>query len=74
MSMDQTMADLGTGTAYNGDAVVLVGEQDGQRIRIEDLARQAGTVPHEILTSINTRVSRVYSSSVPRSTRLASSV
>jgi alanine racemase len=58
--MDQTMADLGTGTAYNGDDVVLVGQQGTERIRIEDLARQAGTVPHEILTSINTRVSRVY--------------
>ena len=50
----------GGGTAYNGDEVVLVGEQGTERIRIEDLARHAGTVPHEILTSINTRVSRVY--------------
>jgi len=58
--MDQTMADLSRGTAYNGDEVVLVGTQGQETIRIEDLARQAGTIPHEILTSINTRVSRVY--------------
>ncbi len=58
--MDQTMADLGRGAAYNGDEVVLVGTQGDENLRIEDLARQAGTIPHEILTSINTRVSRVY--------------
>jgi alanine racemase len=58
--MDQTMADLGRGTAYNGDDVVLVGVDGDESIRVEDLARLAGTIPHEILASINTRVSRVY--------------
>jgi alanine racemase len=54
--MDQIMADLAQGSAFNGDEVVLLG--DG--IRIEELAAWANTIPHEILTNINTRVPRVY--------------
>lgn len=61
--MDQAMVDLGpTGTAYNGDVVTLIGRDGDAVIRVEDLARWANTVPHEVLTAINTRVSRVYSS------------
>jgi alanine racemase len=62
--MDQIMADIGKGTAYNGDEVVLLGQSTGQSmgnsIRIEELAVWANTIPHEILTNINTRVPRVY--------------
>ncbi|MDB4972293.1 MAG: Alanine racemase [Myxococcaceae bacterium] len=58
--MDQIMADIGTGSAFNGDEVVLLGEQGQGAIRIEELAAWAGTIPHEVLTSINTRVPRVY--------------
>jgi alanine racemase len=60
--MDQIMVDIGKGTAYNGDEVVLLGEggADVQAIRIEELAVWANTIPHEILTNINTRVPRVY--------------
>jgi alanine racemase len=66
--MDQIMVDIGaTGTAYNGDEVVLLGAgKEGQEltqkpaIRIEELAAWANTIPHEILTSINTRVPRAY--------------
>lgn len=58
--MDQIMADIGDGSAYNGDEVVLLGEADGLSIRIEELAAWANTIPHEALTSINTRVPRVY--------------
>jgi alanine racemase len=61
--MDQIMADIGSGTAYNGDEVVLLGEskEGGDApIRIEELAGWANTIPHEILTNINTRVPRVY--------------
>ncbi len=61
--MDQIMADIGSGTAYNGDEVVLLGEsrEGGDApIRIEELAAWANTIPHEILTNINTRVPRVY--------------
>lgn len=58
--MDQVMVDIGRGSAWNGDEVVLLGKSGDQRIRAEDLACWAGTIPHEVLTSINTRVPRVY--------------
>lgn len=59
--MDQFMVDLGpTGTAYNDDEVVLIGEQDGERIRVEAVAEAAGTIPYEILTGLNERIPREY--------------
>jgi len=59
--MDQFMVDLGPqGTAYNEDTVVLIGHQDGQHIRCEDVAQVAGTIPYEILVGLNTRVPREY--------------
>jgi alanine racemase len=61
--MDQVMVDIGQGTAYNGDEVVLLGSGGDcaePPIRIEELATWANTIPHEILTNINTRVPRVY--------------
>ena len=59
--MDQFMVDLGPdGTAYNEDEVVLVGRQGGQAIRVEDIARHAGTIPYEILTGLNERIPRAY--------------
>ncbi len=58
--MDQTMINIGDGTAYNGDEVVLLGQQGNRSISVEDLAEWAGTIAYEILTSINTRVPRIY--------------
>lgn len=58
--MDQIMADIGSGSAYNGDEVVLLGGSNEARISIEELAAWANTIPHEVLTNINTRVPRVY--------------
>lgn len=58
--MDQVMVSIGWETAYNGDRVVLIGRDGGSTIRVEDLARWAGTIPHEILACINTRVPRIY--------------
>jgi len=60
ISMDQIVVNIEWETAYNDDEVVLVGEMGQERIRAEDLAEWAGTVPYEILTNINTRVPRVY--------------
>ena len=56
--MDQTMIDIGTTSAYNGDQVVLVGSDGNQQITIRDLAPWSDTVPYEILTSITARVPR----------------
>jgi alanine racemase len=58
--MDQMMVNIEAGTAYNGDEVVLIGEQDGDCLTVEELAAWAGTIPYEILTAINDRVPRLY--------------
>lgn len=58
--MDQMMINIDDGTAYNGDEVILIGQQGEEEITIEDLADWAHTIPYEILTNINTRVPRVY--------------
>jgi alanine racemase len=59
--MDQFMVDIGPGgTAYNEDEVVLIGTQDGEAIRCEDVATVAGTIPYEILVNLNTRIPRDY--------------
>lgn len=60
--MDQVMVDIGWESAWNGDEVVLIGRRDDLEIRVEELARWAGTIPYEVLTNINTRVPRVYRS------------
>lgn len=60
ISMDQCMVDIGGDSAYNGDEVTLIGEQEGARITVEELAEHCNTIPYEILTMINTRVPRRY--------------
>jgi len=59
--MDQLMVDIGRGEAFNGDEVVLLGQQGDARITVEELAEWAGTIPYEILTNVHARVPRVYS-------------
>jgi alanine racemase len=58
--MDQMMVNIEQGSGYNGDEVVLIGEQNGQRLTVEELAGWAGTIPYEILTAISERVPRIY--------------
>ena len=58
--MDQMMVNIEWDSAYNNDEVILLGESDGVSIRCEELAEWADTIPYEVLTNINTRVSRVY--------------
>jgi alanine racemase len=58
--MDQMMVNIEWGEAWNGDEVVLVGEQDGTSVTVEELAGWAGTIPYEVLTAISERVPRVY--------------
>lgn len=65
--MDQLMVDIGPdGEAYNGDPVLLLGQDGPHSITAEDLAQWANTIPYEVLTNINTRVSRQYVSSERR--------
>jgi len=63
--MDQVMVNLGWDSAFNGDEALLLGGEGDTQIRIEEMAAWAGTIPHEILTSINTRVPRVYHNRLP---------
>jgi len=58
--MDQMMVNIEWNEGWNGDDVVLIGEQDGARVTVEELALWAGTVPYEILTAISARVPRIY--------------
>ncbi len=58
--MDQFMVDIGDGSAWNEDEVVLVGAQGGEGISVEGVAVQAGTVPYEILVGLNERIPRDY--------------
>ncbi len=59
--MDQIMVNIEWETAYNGDEVILIGEDaGGAAITVEELADWAGTIPWEILTNVNTRVPRIY--------------
>jgi len=58
--MDQMMVSIGWDSAHNGDEAVLLGASGGATISIEELASWAGTIAHEVLTNINTRVPRLY--------------
>lgn len=58
--MDQMMVNIEWTEAWNGDDVVLIGEQDGASVRVEELAEWAGTIPWEILAAISDRVPRIY--------------
>lgn len=59
--MDQFMVDIGAdGAAYNEDAVVLIGRQGVEAIDCESVARDAGTIPYEILVGLNDRIPRQY--------------
>lgn len=60
VTMDYMMADVGDMDVQLGDSVTIIGEQSGQRISIEDVARMLDTVPYEICCRWGRRVRRVY--------------
>ena len=61
VTMDQTMIDIGHIKGVKiGDEVVLIGKQGREEIRLEKLARLAGTIAYETICSISNRVPRVY--------------
>jgi alanine racemase len=60
VSMDQTILDVtGVPGVAIGDEVVLIGEQDGERITAFDLADATGTIPYEVTCAISARVPRI---------------
>lgn len=58
--MDQLMVNLTDHSAYNGDKVILIGNNGNSKITVEELADKANTVPHHILTNLNERIPRFY--------------
>jgi alanine racemase len=61
VAMDQMMVDIGPdGEAYNGDDVLLFGEDREARISLDELCTKIGTISYEIMTGISKRVPRVY--------------
>lgn len=61
VTMDQTMIDVGHIRGVKvGDEVVLIGRQGRHEIRMEKLARMAGTIAYETACAISNRVPRIY--------------
>lgn len=59
--MDQLMVNIGPdGVAYNGDEVVLLGEQEGEVISVADITKHLDGNPREFLVSTNLRIPRRY--------------
>ena len=48
-----------------GDEVVILGEQDGERMDAREMAAAIGTIPWELLCRIGTRIERVYEEGGP---------
>lgn len=60
--MDLTMIDVGrVPDAAVGDEAVVFGRQGNQRISADELAAHVGTINYEIVSSLTSRVQRVYS-------------
>jgi len=62
VSMDNVTVDLGADTDVEvGDTAVLIGEQDGERILCEEVARRLHTINYEVTCGLTQRVPREYS-------------
>lgn len=61
ISMDYVTVDVGhvPGVAV-GDEVTLIGAQENEAIRVEELARIVGSIPYEITCHVGRRVTRLY--------------
>ncbi|MBX7256190.1 MAG: alanine racemase [Candidatus Hydrogenedentes bacterium] len=61
VSMDQIVVDVTQVAGVTlGDPVTIIGRDGSLTITVEDVAKQAETIPYEILTGIGRRVQRVY--------------
>lgn len=54
--MDMTMVDVTSVEVYEGDAVEIIGEHQS----LSSYAQKMNTIPYEVLTSVSSRVHRVY--------------
>ncbi|HKP89752.1 MAG TPA: alanine racemase [Thermoleophilaceae bacterium] len=61
VSMDNVTVDLGRGSGVGvGDRALLIGEQGGERILAEDVARAIGTINYEVTCGLTQRVRRAH--------------
>jgi alanine racemase len=61
VSMDNVTVDLGPATDVEvGDRAILIGEQGGERILAEEVARRLGTINYEVTCGLTARVRRVH--------------
>ena len=59
--MDMCMIDVtDVPGVREGDEVVLIGSQSGERITADEIAVKTGTIPYEVLCGIGSRVPRIY--------------
>lgn len=59
VSMDLLTLDVGELPVEIGDPVLVFGEAEGERLRVEEVAEAAGTIPYELLVRVGRRVPRV---------------
>jgi len=60
ISMDQCVVDAGDLPVRVGDEAVLLGEQGGDRITVEEWAAGAGTISYEIICGLGRRLPKLY--------------
>ncbi len=61
ISMNGLAVDLGADSGVRaGDEVVLLGEQNGEAVWADELAKHCNTIPYEILTNISRQIERRY--------------
>jgi alanine racemase len=58
--MDMIMVDVTDLEVHTGDAVVVLGAQDGEVMDVREMASIVGTIPWEVLCRVGTRIERVY--------------
>jgi alanine racemase len=60
--MDQTLIDVGEIPGVTpGDPVVILGNQGGQSITADQMAKTLGTINYEVVSSLTARVPKIYS-------------
>jgi alanine racemase len=58
--MDQLMVNIGQEEAYNGDDIIVVGNQGSEQITIAELSSLSDRTAYELLVGINARLPRLY--------------
>jgi len=64
ISMDVTVVNISSLPNVSlGDVATLIGSDDGEQIKLDDVAEQAGTIGYEILTGLSSRLPRIWKGS-----------